>query len=284
MLDVKKKNVFGILYNALYLQNKDEVEIDLDALMLVAIEQDDYSFDCGLLGLGWLITFLVQLEYFELDVEEVLYDFDDNMYKLAMKAIADRESQIDHLFELIVYFQQRLQSKINYNNFYRRFSLYECLRLLIEKLTKTISEDQISIFQLSKVSCKMSYLIKTCLNEREIEVIYYDQMEFLISCFEKKSHLTELETQALCYTLLSANQYKNPFWEMRLEHVLHSKGALSEEVRFLIGLNDIGFNEKIDISTLDFTGIIEKDQLLFFVVTNVAKIHAESILNSPIQA
>jgi hypothetical protein len=138
--------------------DKNKYEKHLEFFIDSAIDRDDYSFNTGLIGAGWLISFFHKNEVIEDDIDEILFDFDDNFYKLAMKAVVDTNNSYEEILHLIHYFQQRIQNKSTQHNFYRRFTLFETIRLLTEKLSSQLRNNTLTRNQEIEVLLKLSYL------------------------------------------------------------------------------------------------------------------------------
>src|SRR5690606_21640352 len=113
------------------------------------------------IGAGWLLSFLHQQEIIKDDIDELLYDFDDNFYKIAVKIVVDDSASLNELLDIISYQQQRIQNKSNAYNFHRRFSLFETIKILTKKLISKLETDELSIQDKVKCLLKLSYLSRT---------------------------------------------------------------------------------------------------------------------------
>ena len=206
---ITTSDVHQLLSQYLVAFDKEKFEENLHIFIEAAIDRDDYSFNTGLLGAGWLLSFGYQHDLVEGDIDEVLSDFDDNFYKLALRIIVDVNSSLEDTLNLIHYFQQRVQNKPLKHNFYRRFALFETIKLLTEKLNSLLKNNSLTRYEEIEAVLKISYLSQTCMNEKEIEEIYYSKTEELI---EKYRTLPELSSEDLYYLhllQLSCIHYNN---------------------------------------------------------------------------
>lgn len=269
---IEKKNVYELLDSFIKNNDREENEKLLDIFVEKAIIAEDYTFSTGLMGIGWLIAYLSYHDILQIDVDDILYDFDDNIYKITVNKITNRETKIDELINLITYYQQRLQNKSHKHNFYRKFALTECLMLLVNKLKELleINDRQLSPYDLSKVMLKVSYLAITCINEKDIEDIYYKYMENLIYHYTSNhENLTILDMESLYYLLFSAKQYRNPYWSKSIEGILASI-TIKNEIRKILEEISLNFdNGRIVLPKILFPKNQETIELPFFLCSNL---------------
>lgn len=265
-----RKNIYNLLDQYLFERKELDLESELEQLILEASIENNYSFSDGLVGLGWLISFLTKYALLEADADEVLYDFDDNIYKMTIKTIASKEIHIEELLSQLLYFQQRLQNNMTQFNSNRKILLFESQKLLIEKigvfLKSTAIETQLE--EKSAIMLRFSYLTATTLNEKEIEEMFYGTMEELVLYFERNIIFEQGEKRALLNTLFAAMQYKNPYWIASLENILKHTDLSSEDFKFLLHLRANFSEDGFLLSKLPRSTYAQNIPYLFFCVSN----------------
>lgn len=196
------------------------------------LQRDDYSFDRGVLGLGWLINYLIHEKYMEGDADEILEDIDDNIYKLVIREILDDNLDIMLLLGYVTYYQQRLTYRSNIH-FYRRFTHLECLKLLLKKLNFFLLDAPLHsrevITQKIDIVLKYSFLIKTCINEKLVEEAFYFAMEQLLEYFENNYYSVD----DILWTTVTIKQYGHPYWLNCINACIYPNEGLSQEQALL---------------------------------------------------
>lgn len=214
-------DTLDILYSFILLSPAERNDQLLDNWAAEVIAENKYGFEDGLLGLGWLVAYLIETNHIEADADEILEDIDDTIYKLTIREIMNEYTDTNNLLQFVSYYQQRLQYQSK-AHFYRRFTHFECLKLLIEKLNTSISTKEPILVkdtgELTNIMLKYSYLIKTCMSEKLVEQHFYATIEQLISLFEQEDNILGNE-QALAKLLICAKQYDNPYWVDKLRSI-----------------------------------------------------------------
>lgn len=194
----------------------------LDDWASEVVQNEDYGFENGLLGLGWLIGYLIQEKYINGNADEVLEDIDDMLYKLTIVEILCPETNITRLLHFVSYYQQRIQYPSK-THFFKQFTHIECMKLLLEKLNEYLLEDSLKLPEdISKqihIVHKFSYLFKTCITEELVEEGFYVTMERLIVFFEDLERPQKYQEQ-IARLYIVARQYANPYWEVKLKAIL----------------------------------------------------------------
>ncbi|WP_316820458.1 hypothetical protein [Pedobacter gandavensis] len=219
-----EQNLYSILSQLILPENKKKQSNDLfDNWVEGIIKKDQYTFNDGIIGLGWLVAFLIEKQQIEGNVDEILEDVDDNLYKFTLKTILDEQTEIDQILVLIEYYHQRLFDIKSKAGFYRRFSYYENMKLLLEKLNtilgEPITDDNLNLK--IRVLLKYSHLIQTCIPETLIEVPFYQQIERLINYFQELEPAPASDELTINLLKLSmcAKQYENPYWVEKVNEI-----------------------------------------------------------------
>jgi hypothetical protein len=55
-------------------------------------------------------------------------------------------------------------------------------------------------------------LSQTCINEKEIEIVFYNKMEELISFFQRREHRDKIDLKNIYVLLIICIQFNNPQW------------------------------------------------------------------------
>lgn len=196
-------------------------DIELRRWMHEVILSNEFGFDFGLVGMGWLVAYLVQINYIDADQDEIVEDLDDNIYKLSLKAVATEKVSIRELLHLCTYYQQRLIYESN-AHFYRRFPLFECIKLLIDKLSMFLKGEvnmhAPSLLYNTDILLKFSFLSKTCVSDSIYEDSFYPAFESSIEILrrQKPYDLTTL------YKLgIAAKQYDHPYWVDCIQRIIN---------------------------------------------------------------
>lgn len=268
-------STYDILYTYHITKSGNVPEDLLDNWASKVTKGRDFSFKTGLLGLAWLIAYLIQEKIIEGDADEVLEDVDDVLYKLAIKEIVQPVPQVPQLLDYITYYQQRLKytSKAH---FYRRFTHFECMKLMLEKLNEFLLDAESSfspdsISQYINVVLKHSYLCKASITESLIEKAFYPTVEKLINYFlEQKTELICPEELAKLH--ICVKQYDHPHWNKQIEDIYNVKfnhKKIENESEAKVGwkvLNECYPYQKIPMGS-DFS---ERDRYnLYLFITNV---------------
>ncbi|WP_278553376.1 hypothetical protein [Elizabethkingia bruuniana] len=146
-------------------KNRDE---GLKLLNIVSEEittSTDYSFDTGITGFGWLVAFLHQERLIDIDSDDILEDFDDQIYKLTLQELSEQNMDINTLLGFIDYHIIRHRNKNFNEQQFRKFLHQECINLMVEKLNTLIgyyiSQKELTQKQIEnscKILLKFSYL------------------------------------------------------------------------------------------------------------------------------
>ncbi len=269
----RKITTYQLLSQFFVSSNKETNEMLLDSFVEEAMIIDNYSFSDGLLGAGWLISYLIKHKILVFDVDEILYDVDDLIYKLTIKAVINSETTIEELLQLISYYQQRLLNKSKTYNIYRHFALIECLKLLVDKTLSTLSENSLILAPLAKsrVLLKFSYLVTTCFNEKEIEVPFYNHMEDLIFFYQKMKpdDFNPEDEITLCYLQLISKQYANPYWVNCVTEIIKSIEIQNQVASSLIKVADIYNPNEDNYVSIELFDFIQKYDVIFLLANNL---------------
>ncbi|WP_312391180.1 hypothetical protein [Chryseobacterium sp.] len=185
---------------------------------------EDYSFNNGIIGFGWLIAFLHQEKYIRINSDEVLEEFDDQIYKVALSNLGEKEKKINELLGLTNYFLIRHRNTNPKEKYFRKFIHSECLNLIfnnfvnyieacIYKKDMTNSEFYYGCKILLKLSYSNQYIFDKNLQDKLIDFhIYYIQfVDQKLSKDYKSINLT-----CFLYLLLSIMQQEYRIFERRM--------------------------------------------------------------------
>lgn len=146
----------------------------------------DYSFDTGITGFGWLVAFLHQEKLIDIDSDDILEDFDDQIYKLTLQELSEQNTNISALLGFIDYHIIRHRNKNCDEQHFRKFIHQECINLMVEKLSILIDQyisikelSQVQIENCCKILLKFSYL-SNYINNKIIDDRLPDQLYYFI--------------------------------------------------------------------------------------------------------
>lgn len=247
-------------------------EILLERYIIDAIEDDDYSFSSGLLGIGWFISYLDYEKILQIDLDEVLYDFDDNLYKIALKVIVDDNASIEEVTYLITYFHQRYLNKNNFRNNYRRFPIYECLKMLMEKCVTLLSVNfrVYSQIILTRTLLKISFVGVKAYENKQGEEVFFTAIETLLNeYFASDKILSDKDIEVLYYLLIAIKQYHHPLWENLIRDILVRSRNNNFKIKILEEVSQIESTTKA-IKLLDIYDAtkINDDEFLTTLLSN----------------
>lgn len=211
-----------MLHLYLFSDKKNRNKAVIDDWAKEVVEREFYDFEFGIIGLGWLIGYLIDTKYMEGNADEILEDIDDLVYKLTIREVTQQDNNIDSLLYHITYYQHRLSSKSSIQ-FYGSFTHLECTKLLLGKLNHFLLNDpRLSPEGVStqlKVILKYTYLVKVCLSESLVEEALYFAIERLITFFEQQQNLDAYLID-LAKLYIAVRQYGNSHWENKLKIIL----------------------------------------------------------------
>ncbi len=225
----------------------------------------DYSFENGITGFGWLVAFLHQKKYLNINSDEILEDVDDQIYKITLADLGQDEPSIDKILGLVNYFLIRHRNNNVGENYYRKFAHSECLNLIFNYLI-TYSENWIRDTNITpddfncccKILLKLGYSTEYIsfknVNNQLIEFhIHFTEIKIITSNHIEK----EMYTEGLLCLLLSAKQKKYEILEQRLLYIGKKEGKLFLQ-HFMYRIYSKG---KFDYSLL-------QSEKLLFILTN----------------
>ncbi|KGE16124.1 hypothetical protein [Sphingobacterium deserti] len=222
-------SVGEFLIDNIFSSDHDEsvLKTNLDVLIKDVVEREDYSFHNGILGVGWLLEYLEQNDYLYFgDLDELLIDIDDNIYKLSSVALSDQNESVIRYLEYLSYFQLRRTNKRKTNNFYRNFVHKECLALIINRLIYLYDAckkiNSIEGNDLPLTLLKISSLTNTGLEEYRMEEFFFYWMEYFCEYYSnKQKDLDARHSENVLFLLITAIQYDNPYWVGLFSQILY---------------------------------------------------------------
>jgi len=173
-----------LLYLSADEKNKHKGQKLLNTISEEISTSADYSFETGVTGFGWLVAFLHQEKLIDIDSDDILEDFDDQIYKLTLQELSDQNNNIGTLLGLIDYHIIRHRNKNFNEQHFRKFLHQECINLMVEKLSTLIdyyiSQKELTQAQIensSKILLKFSYISNyinnKIINDRLPGQLYY---------------------------------------------------------------------------------------------------------------
>jgi hypothetical protein len=280
------QNTYAILAQYLFSEDNNRPSDEVIELWMTEIvSMDQYTFSDGIIGLGWLVSFLIQNGYIAADVDEILENVDDNIYKFTIKTILEEQPDIDQMLGLVTFYQQRIANKESKASFYRNFSHFESLKLLLKKLNDFLLSHTITHQNLSiniGVILKYGYLIQSEVRDPLMEEVFYSKTEQLIVYFEALSSVTITNEILLDLLKFAAGikQYHQPYWAEKINAVYLNMKKLQnqddkvspvvmiwEKIYLSIPKPDIRYKED-----QDFWQTEDGMELLFFSYTNIISI------------
>ena len=275
----REQNTYTIFSHFVLSDNPSASHALLDYWAEEVAGVNTYGFGNGVVGLGWLIAFLSQNDYLVLDgdTDELLSDVDDNVYKVTLKTVLEDRPDIGYLLKLATFYQQRLATKKSKAHFYRRFTHFECLKLLLGRLDSFLLSNTVGdsdAYLRVDVLLKYSFLLKTCISESLVERAFYKTMEQLIVYFEDFKTLNNLDDKMrlnMSKLLLCAAQYNNPYWVEKLLRIYASIGAQTHTPEQVIWDSLLTSNAPSIIveKNRGYLSTTEGQRLLFTMYTNI---------------
>ncbi|GHE31809.1 hypothetical protein [Sphingobacterium griseoflavum] len=216
-------STFDMLYLFLLSDKENRNKAAIDNWAKEVVERERYDFEFGIIGLGWLIGYLIDINYMEGNADEILEHIDDLVYKFTIREVTQQDDNIDSLLYHITYYQHRLSSKSSIQS-YRSFTHLECTKLLLGKLNHFLLNDRRlspeGVSTQLKVILKYTYLVKVCLSESLVEEALYFAIERLITFFEQQQNLDAYLID-LAKLYIAVRQYENPYWESKIRQVFN---------------------------------------------------------------
>lgn len=210
----------GVSGKALYfflLKNKKKTKQGQRLLNIVAqniYNSNDYSFENGIVGFGWLIAFLSQEKYIKINSDDILEDFDDQIYKLTLNETSKENINITTLLGLTNYHIIRHRNKNLNEQYYRKFIHEICLNLIFEKLIlyikDSISKEKVKkkqILSCCQILMRLSYSMNY-LNNKMINTILIEYTSFFISYIKNNKLQIKHYKKELLYILITTNNQK----------------------------------------------------------------------------
>lgn len=123
-----------------------------------------YCFADGLMGIGWGIEWIAQNKYLKINTNEVLWDLDDEVYRLVIFSRAESQDLKTGTLARALYLYKRITAINKEVNFYRETVLLECLVLCIDELYESLMPaNENGIRQLIPITTKNAKLLAQAL-------------------------------------------------------------------------------------------------------------------------
>lgn len=264
---LNNKSIFDLLSFHIVDENIVDETI-LERWVEQAIVNDDYSFETGLLGIAWYISFLIENNYLVGDPDEILADLDDLIYKLTLKEVLQESIHVEKHLNLITYYQQRIGNDSK-DHIYNRFTHFECLKLLIARLNEVLldpkSFDQKELPLIIDILLKYSYLAIYVTDESLLEKPFYSSIENILDRFILE-HVF-IENVFIAKLFLCVKQYDNRYWWGKFQKILQSNGSNETSLWSELYLH-IGETDLKDVNLKHFMKYDMDSKTLFDFVTN----------------
>lgn len=106
----------------------------------------ELNFENGLSGIGWGIEWLVQNKFIDANTNDILEEFDDELYKTVVFAKSLDLSLSKGTIGKAMYFYKRLTSRNQNTSRYRDICNQECLVLLIDELNDKLLDEENNLY------------------------------------------------------------------------------------------------------------------------------------------
>lgn len=281
----------NILFKNILYSHKDgdmalraEAEELLDVIGAQIALTNDYSFEEGISGIGWMIEYFNQNRLLTINTDDILEQIDDNVYRFALSKLAAKDGQVNELLNLVNYFQLRDQSRNYGRHRYRSFVHKDCIKLISDKLIGYL-QDYSSIAILSQVVLKVSFLLKTYPAEKMLEEAFFESIEFLHTYFLRELNGRESGSNLLpenCYLILLAiKQYHNPYWQEEFEGFLSEIEAAQagREQEYKVEVMKAVYQDTLNEKSI--RALIAHKEGINIIIFHLTNYHAFQILDRP---
>lgn len=268
------------------LRRKAESSLDIVGEKLARC--NNFSFSNGIPGIGWLIEYCAQAGLLHINTDEILEDLDDEIYRFTLAYISKRSRNVEELLGLLSYYQLRWLSKNAGGHYYRRFTHFECIVLLIGSLKNIMNVGDLDLNReprkftdIAQVMLKFSHLTSNGLSESYFAKEFYQVMEYFIDRFDfilsiyQMDHLPMTEiVKGYMILCMTARQYNNPYWVSNLEacyaKLKNSLTPLSietDQYKKILLMETVYNNPSVDDNWCSSIGDIHIDieQLVFYL-------------------
>ncbi|WP_426791636.1 hypothetical protein [Sphingobacterium sp. WOUb80] len=225
--------ISDILFKYTFYNEEVGKENLLDNWASIVVSSGKYGFEDGLLGLGWLVAYLGKVGKIDCDVDEVLEDIDDMIYKLTIKEHLQIEICPKRILDFVTFYQMRLYSKGNRASFHRKFVHFECLKLLVEKLNQYLLNLDYSsrpaVENGIEIILKYSLIAKVNGNEGTFDTYFYSFIEQVLELLESGRPL-DIASLSLLKLYCAIKQYEHPYWEKKLKPFVPKNPISKQEI------------------------------------------------------
>jgi len=154
--------MYSILKEDVYIEKAKNLVDDLGDNINDAQE---LGFENGLSGIGWGIEWLVQNKFIDANTDEILEEFDDEIYQTVVFAKSPDLSLSNGAIGKGMYFYRRLCSQNQNPSRYRTICNQECLVLLTDEMNSTLLNEDNTLYLETEVltAVKANELAQTLL-------------------------------------------------------------------------------------------------------------------------
>ncbi len=200
--------------------DKKTISTLVEDYVSTVLSRSEFNFEGGVLGLGWLIAFLLNRDFLVGEEDEILEDFDDQIYKLTIKEVLSAQPNVDTLLDFMSYYQLRINPKSITAPYYRRFTHFECIKLIIQRLNQYLTEEKGDDVEAKlNIVLRYSYLSGTTVSESLFENEFYKTVEEILDFIEKED-TAQIPHSDLSKLYVCVHQYNNDFWKNKIRRKL----------------------------------------------------------------
>ncbi|MBV8326861.1 hypothetical protein [Chryseobacterium sp.] len=223
---------------------------------------DDYSFERGITGFGWLVSYLHYHHYIGIDSNKILEDIDDQIYRYTLHIIASSKDETETLLEIFSYALIRHLDRNPHDVHYQKYIHHECITLIVNIFTyylkTSLSKKNLSLKEFHNC-CKILLKLSFCLEyikKTEWNLAFKKYLINITSFIRQNYDQNSYPYEQLLILLLAAKQRKEDLAETKILELIFS--CTSYSGHFIL---DILKNRSLNTEGL-------KDHELIFLLTN----------------
>ena len=161
---------------------EEKAKLLLDKLSAEIADVQELNYGDGLAGIGWMVEWVKQNGFMDINTDEVLEDIDDTLYKAVLYARDKTISVCDGSLGKAAYFLKRYEGRNKDTHRYKIISHQECLVLLTDEISERLTGESGLLDQLKegnilpgenliKIGQAMIFLSKVLFHKINAEVV-----------------------------------------------------------------------------------------------------------------